>query len=147
MAALSPRLKAVLDVLPLREGARVLEIGCGPGTLARAMAGRGAVVLGLDRSATAIRQAKALSTSEIEAGRLAFRQGSIGDFALAPGEAPFDLAVAVRVGVLDGRHPEGEARALAAIAAALTPHGCLFVDGRERALPPPTRSARAQDAP
>lgn len=136
-AALSPRLAAILDALPLREGTRVLEIGCGPGALARAMVARGAVVLGLDRSATAIRQATAACAEEIAAGRLAFRQGAIERFSLAPGEASFDLAVAVRVGVLDGRHPEGEAAALAAIRAALGPRGRLFVDGKEHPLPDP----------
>ena len=41
----------------------------------------------------------------------------------------FDLAFAVRVGALDGRHPELEARARQRIADALTPHGRLFIDG------------------
>ena len=35
MTRLSPRLLTILDALPLRAGARVLEIGCGPGALAR----------------------------------------------------------------------------------------------------------------
>ena len=33
---LSDRLRAILEALPLRPGLRVLEIGCGPGALARA---------------------------------------------------------------------------------------------------------------
>jgi 2-polyprenyl-3-methyl-5-hydroxy-6-metoxy-1,4-benzoquinol methylase len=117
---------------------RVLEIGCGPGALARAMVARGASVLGLDRSATAIRQATAACAEEIAASRLAFRQGAIERFSLLPGEASFDLAVAVRVGVLDGRHPGGEAAALDAIRAALSPEGQLFVDGQHRPLPAPS---------
>ncbi|MGH8432083.1 MAG: SAM-dependent methyltransferase, partial [Solimonas sp.] len=32
---LSARLLAIVDALPLREGMRVLEIGCGPGAMAR----------------------------------------------------------------------------------------------------------------
>ena len=40
MARLSPRLQEVLDALPLRPGLRVLEVGCGPGALARAIAAR-----------------------------------------------------------------------------------------------------------
>jgi cyclopropane fatty-acyl-phospholipid synthase-like methyltransferase len=35
---LSPRLAAVVNALPLRPGLRVLEIGCGPGAAARAVA-------------------------------------------------------------------------------------------------------------
>jgi hypothetical protein len=44
----------------------------------------------------------------------------------------------VRVGALDGRHPELEVRALARVARALVPSGRLYVDGgnplRERTL-------------
>ena len=42
---------------------------------------------------------------------------------------PFDLAFAVRVGCLDGRHPEAAAAALTRVRAALNPGGRLFVDG------------------
>lgn len=140
---LSPRLAAVLDALPLAPEMRVLEVGCGPGALTRAIAGRVArgFVLGLDRSATAIARATMASADAIASGRLVFRQGAIEDFALEPGEAPFDLAVAIRVGVLDGRHPRQAPRALAAIAAALTPHGRLLIDGGDPLceLPLPNR--------
>jgi hypothetical protein len=51
------------------------------------------------------------------------------EFELLPGEAPFDLAFAVRVGALDGRHPRAGEQARRRIAAALTPGGRLFIDG------------------
>jgi hypothetical protein len=57
------------------------------------------------------------------------RRSAIEDFELEPGEAPYDLAVALRVGALDGRHPDLEARALARIGAALTADGILYLDG------------------
>ena len=57
MAPLSPRLQMIVDALPLLPGMRVLEIGCGPGAAARAVAGRVEFVLGIDRSAKAIRLA------------------------------------------------------------------------------------------
>ncbi|RVH03826.1 SAM-dependent methyltransferase, partial [Sinorhizobium meliloti] len=41
----------------------------------------------------------------------------------------YDIAVAVRVGALDGRHPEAGRRAKRRVAAALTPEGQLFIDG------------------
>lgn len=128
---LSPRLMAIVDALPLRPGLRVLEIGCGPGAAARAIARRigPGHVLGIDRSANAIAQAKAASRREIASGVLSYRQVSVEDFELQPGELLFDIAFAVRVGVLDGRHQSAEARAKRRIAAALTPRGRLFIDG------------------
>jgi hypothetical protein len=39
--------------------------------------------------------------------------------------------VAIRVGALDGRHPEAEQASLAAIRAALKPGGRLYIDGGE----------------
>jgi len=131
MAALSARLAAIVAALPLREGMRVLEIGCGAGAMARAMAARigDGQVLGIDRSAKAVALAIAGSVDAIAAGRLAFRQSAVEIFERAPGEPPFDLAVAIRVGVLDGRHPAREAEALRRIAAALAPGAALYLDG------------------
>jgi cyclopropane fatty-acyl-phospholipid synthase-like methyltransferase len=139
---LSSRLATIIDALPLQPGMRVLEIGCGTGAAARAIASRvgNGHVLGIDRSAKAIRQARAASRQEIADGRLSLRHAPVEDFELGPNEAPYDLAFAVRVGALDGRHPELFARARQRIAAALTPNGRLFIDGgrplREIALKP-----------
>jgi SAM-dependent methyltransferase len=128
---LSPRLAAIVDALPLRPGLRVLEIGCGPGAAAREVArriGNGQVV-GIDRSAKAINLAIARSGAEIASGRLNFRQTRVEQFELGKDEAAFDFAFAVRVGALDGRHPEIEVQAHQRIASALKPGGRLFVDG------------------
>lgn len=128
---LSARLAAIVEALPLRPGIRVLEIGCGPGAAARVIANRigNGHILAVDRSARAIRQALAASAPEIAAGRMSVRQVAIEDFELEAGEAPFDLAFAIRVGALDGRHPELQRRAHARIARALVPDGRLFIDG------------------
>lgn len=126
---LSPRLLAIVDALPLRPGMRVLEIGCGPGAMAREMAGRVGFVLGIDRSAAAVAQARSGSAELIAAGRLDFRHMAAEAFALIPGEEPFDLAVAIRVGALDGRHPAAGRAALPRIRSALRPGGRLLIDG------------------
>ena len=128
---ISSRLEEIVAALPLRPGLRVLEIGCGPGVAARAVLARIGTghVLAIDRSATAIAQAEAGSSAELATGRLEFRRVAIEDFVLGKGEKPFDLAFAVRVGVLDGRHPEAEAIALARIRAALVRGGRLYING------------------
>lgn len=136
---LSDRLQQIADALPLRPGLRIIEVGCGPGALAREMARRlgTGFVLGIDRSATAIGQAESGSRDEIAAGMLAFRQAQAEDFVLQPGEAPFDLAIAIRVGALDGRHPKAGVRARAAIHAALVDGGRLLIDGGDPLRPVP----------
>lgn len=138
---LSPRLAAIVEALPLRPDMRVLEIGGGPGAAARTVADRltcGHITM-IDRSAAAIRQAQKACADRIAEGRMSVRQSAAEDFELEPGEAPFDLAFAVRVGALDGRHPEAGGKVLARIARALRPGGRLFVDGgnplREIRLP------------
>jgi cyclopropane fatty-acyl-phospholipid synthase-like methyltransferase len=140
-APLSPRLAAIVAALLLRPGIRVLEIGCGPGAAARAIAHRigDGHILAIDRSARAIRQIQDTSQAGISSGRLSVRHVAIEDFDLAAGEAPFDVVFAVRVGALDGRHPELQQRAHQRIAQALSPGGRFFIDGgdplREVILP------------
>lgn len=128
---LSQRLLEIVDALPLKNGLRILEIGCGTGAAAREIANRigNGYVLGIDRSAKAIRQSIDGSADEIAKGRLGFRQAKVEEFELEPGEKPYDLALAVRVGALDGRHPEIEEKSLARIAKALTKNGKLYIDG------------------
>jgi protein-L-isoaspartate O-methyltransferase len=131
MSGLSARLAAVVEALPLRPGIRVLEIGGAPGAAAREVARRVGAghVLVVDRSATGVEAIRRTAATEIAAGVLSVRCTSIEEFTLLPGEEPFDLAFAVRVGALDGRYPAAGAVAVARIAAALTRHGQLFVDG------------------
>ncbi|HYF03893.1 MAG TPA: class I SAM-dependent methyltransferase [Patescibacteria group bacterium] len=128
---LSKRLADIVHALPLIDGIRVLEIGCGPGAMAREISRRigSGHILAIDRSARAIQQATNGSKAEIESGKLLFRHVAIEQFRLKPNEKKFDIAIAVRVGALDGRHPEIEKQALANIAHALTENGRLFIDG------------------
>lgn len=128
---LSKRLLEIVDALPLKNGIRVLEIGCGPGAMAREISKRidNGFVLAIDRSPKAIQQAISGSKQEIEAGKLGFRQVAIEEFELAQHEQKFDFAVAIRVGALDGRHPEIEKESLARIRKALKAGGKLYIDG------------------
>lgn len=128
---LSQRLLKIVEALPLKDGMRILEIGCGPAAMARAIVKRfdSGHILAIDRSAQAIEQAKNGSKAEIESGRLSFKQIPIEDFELQENEQKFDMAVAIRVGALDGRHPEIEKQALKKIAKALKSNGKLYIDG------------------
>lgn len=49
----------VLELLAPQPGERVLDLGCGPGKLTRALAERGAQVLGVDASAAMLEEARA----------------------------------------------------------------------------------------
>ena len=128
---LSARLAAIVDALPLAPDSRVLEIGCGSGAAARAVAARldSGHILAIDRSAKAVDQARAASSHEIASGRMSVRRVAAESFVREPGEPPFDLVFAVRVGALDGRHPAVGEQVLARIGAALAPGGRVFVDG------------------
>lgn len=132
MSALSARLTEIVDALPLRDGMRVLEIGGAPGAAAKEVArriGPTGHILVIDRSAKGVALTERNAAAEIRHGRLGVRHVAAEDFELVTGEPRFDIAFAVRVGVLDGRHPEAAERARSRIAAALVPGGCLLVDG------------------
>lgn len=126
----SPRIVNYVNALPLQPGLHVLEVGCGPGVAAREISrriGNGKIVA-IDRSAKAIRLAIENSRAELESGCLEYRMIAIEDFELEVGESRFDLAFAMRVGALDGRHPEIGRHAMGRLKAALKPRGLLFID-------------------
>ena len=128
---LSPRLSEIMDALPIRPGMRVLEIGGAPGIAARAIVERipEVHVLVIDRSEKGVAQMERLATAEIAAGRMSVRCIPAEEFELAPGEAPYDLAFAIRVGALDGRHPRAGEQVRDRMSAALVKGGKLLVDG------------------
>jgi len=139
--SLSARLEAIVNALPLQPHSRVLELGCGPAAAARAVAARLTTghILAIDRSAAAIARAESLAAEEIRSGRMSLRRVAAEDFVLHPDEEPYDIVFAVRVGALDGRHPEAGDRVLRRIAAGTTADARLFIDGGDplRELPIP----------
>ncbi len=110
---------------------RVLEIGGAPGAAAKAVSHRigDGHILVIDRSPKGVALIQVNAAAEIEAGMLSTRRVAAEDLELAPTEEPFDLAFAIRVGALDGRHPAAGEIAKRRIGAALTPAGRLFIDG------------------
>jgi SAM-dependent methyltransferase len=115
---------------------RVLEIGCGPGAAARAVADRLVTghILAIDRSAAAIAQARTAAAEQIASGRMSVRQVAVEDFILEAGEEPYDLVFAIRVGALDGRQPDVGEQALRQIALATMTEARLFIDGGDPLL-------------
>jgi hypothetical protein len=86
-----------------------------------------------------VAQAEAAAVDEIMSGRMSVRQVAAEDFVLQAQEEPYDIVFAVRVGALDGRHPEAGQRVLQRIAMATRPGARLFIDGGDplRELPIP----------
>ncbi|MTD13221.1 methyltransferase domain-containing protein [Nakamurella sp. YIM 132087] len=129
---LSPRLLAIVDQLPLRPGLKVLEIGGGTGAAACAVARRvapGGRVLMIDRSEKSLAIARRTGADVISDGLLEVRMAAVEEFVPEPADRPFELAFAIRVGVLDGRHPQAGTAALDRLRAAAAPGARLAVCG------------------
>lgn len=128
---LSPRLCEVVEALPLRPGMRVLEVGGAPGAAAREvvrLVSPGGFVLVIDRSPRGIELTRRACAEQISQGSLGVRLGAVEEAGLEPGEVPYDLAFACRVGVLDGRHPAGFELAVRRLRAMLTEGAPILVD-------------------
>jgi 2-polyprenyl-6-hydroxyphenyl methylase/3-demethylubiquinone-9 3-methyltransferase len=100
-------------------GQRVVDVGCGGGILAEAMARKGADVLGIDLAAKLLRVAElhALETST----RVAYRQASAEQLA---GEAPAGFDVVTCMEMLE--HVPDPASVVSACAALVRPGGTVF---------------------
>lgn len=104
------------------EGREVLEYGCGPGSLAYFLAGRGARVTGIDISPVAIEQSRAKAVDAGVADRTRFEVMNAEDLDLAPGS--FDLVCGT--GIL---HHLDLQRAFGQLAKVLKPEGeAVFIE-------------------
>src|SRR5262245_25132175 len=128
-AATAAQADAIVALLGLAPGARLLDAACGYGRLSRPLALRGATVVGVDQSAELLAVAEG-ARGELGAGRLAYVHHDLRA-RLDPSIAPFDAAINIFSSMGDGT--EGEGRAIAAtIAAALVPGGAFLLETMHR---------------
>lgn len=117
-----------IDALARLTGKSVVDVGCGGGILAEAMAGRGADVLGIDLSTKPLRVAQ-LHALESGAARLRYREVSAEALAA---EAPAGADVVTCMEMLEHvPEPESVVRALATL---VKPGGWVFVSTINRNL-------------
>ncbi|MBU0511519.1 MAG: methyltransferase domain-containing protein [Chloroflexi bacterium] len=109
----------------IRDGTRVLEIGCGTGTLTKMMADSGATVTAIDTSPGMLAEAERGLELEIAEGRVTLElmdATQIGDH-LPP--ASFDLIVSTLV--FSEIQPEEQRYILESCKGLLCPRGCLLI--------------------
>ncbi len=109
----------------VREGMRVLEIGCGTGTLTQMMAGRGAQVTAIDVSPAMLAEAEARLEPEIEARRVTLHRMDATLITERFPAASFDLIVSTLV--FSELPPEERRYVLDACARLLKPEGRLLI--------------------
>jgi SAM-dependent methyltransferase len=82
-----------VELLDLQPGERLLEVGCGPGVAIAAAATRGGIVVGVDRSAVMVGQARRRNRRAVRTGRVELHTSRVEDLPFF--DAPFDKALAV----------------------------------------------------
>ncbi len=111
----------LVDLLGLEQGMRVLDVGCGPGRHAHALAARGIAVHGVDISERFVE----LATAATPEGHPATFERL--DARALPFEAGFDAAVSLCQGAFGLVGPGPDEDVLAGMARALRPGGRLAV--------------------
>lgn len=135
-AAVAPEIARLLDRRGIR-GGRIVEFGCGGGTIAAHLAGRGYDVLGIDQSPAMVRIARANAPgATFKAGSLATAKiprcaaiVAIGEVVSYITEVPPKANATTKA----RRHEEGLRQFFRRAAAALEPRGLLIFDFMESA--------------
>jgi SAM-dependent methyltransferase len=110
----------LVDALGLEAGARVLDVGCGPGRHALALARRGIDVVGVDLSEDFVTLARDAAAVDGLSARF-----EVGDVRALAYEAEFDAVVCLCQGGFGLLGGHDEPRAFERIAAAVRPDGRL----------------------
>lgn len=116
------RIRWAVDLLDVKPGDQILEVGCGPGVAVSEVCrslDRGRITA-IDRSGTAIERARARNAPDVEAGRAALDQVPLGDFRGRRDQ--FDKAFAVNVNIFWTDDAERECAVLRRV---LRPGGVL----------------------
>jgi cyclopropane fatty-acyl-phospholipid synthase-like methyltransferase len=87
------RSRWAVELLDLHPGDRLLEVGCGPGVAIAAAATRGSTVVGVDRSAVMVAQARRRNRRAVRAGQVELITAPVDD--LPDFDQPFDKVLAV----------------------------------------------------
>lgn len=117
------------SLLGLGDGSRILDAPCGYGRIARALAERGASVLGVDQSAALIEHAER-NRGDIPAARLRYRRH---DLRRPLDEDGFDFALNIFTSLGYGAE-EDDLAILRSLRAAVRPGGKVFVETAHRDL-------------
>jgi SAM-dependent methyltransferase len=94
-AIFAPMTRAILDTADLRAGQRVLDVGCGTGTLLAAADAVGATAVGVDISPGMV----AAAAARVPAATVLLGDAQVTDLAVEAPGAPFDRVVS-RLGVM-----------------------------------------------
>jgi D-aspartate ligase len=115
-----------VDGLALPSGARALEVGCGAGRTATALARRGFTVEAIDRSEEMLKVARRRGDNDVGDGRLRYVRADVGSLPFASGA--YDLVIAL--GVIPWL--SAPQTALAEMSRVLAPGGSLIVSADNR---------------
>ncbi len=125
--SVTAQVEGLWSLLGLEQGGRVLDAPCGYGRLARPLAQRGAIVLGVDQSQTLLEHAER-ERGDLSPSRLRYLQH---DLRKPLGEEGFDCALNVFSSLGYGTE-EDDLAILETLRAAVRPGGLVFVETNHR---------------